>query len=278
MPVDQIGTTDVLAVLTPLWTRAPVTGSRLRGRIEKVLDAERARGHIDRDRANPARWKGHLDLLLPKPAKLSRGHHTAMPYADLPAFMARLRETPGVASQALMFTILTCARTGETLGMQWDEIDLERAIWSIPKERMKMNRPHEVPLSDAAVAIVRAQEAERGKNPFVFPGRPQRPLSNMSMAMLLRRMKVDVTVHGMRSAARSWMAGQGVAFELAESCLAHVVGNAVVQAYQRSSMLERRRPIMSAWSAYVCGADASNVIPLRAHERAERHAAVGHSD
>jgi integrase len=162
-----------------------------------------------------------------------------------------------------MFTVLTCARSGETFGMTWDEIDFERAVWSIDAKRMKMQRLHEVPLSDPALAILRAQEAERGSNPHVFPGRPMRPLSNMSFLMLLRRMKIDATAHGFRAAARSWMADQGIAFELAEACLAHQVGNAVVQAYQRSSMLERRRPIMAAWASFVCGADADNVVPLR---------------
>ena len=167
-----------------------------------------------------------------------------MPYADVPALMTRLAQIDSVASRALQFTILTCARTGEALGMTWDEV-VDKAIWQVPGERMKMRRLHEVPLSDAAVAILRAQKADRGEstNPFVFPGRPMKPLSNMSMAMLMRRMGAgEFTVHGVRSAARSWMADQGVAFELAEACLAHTVGNAVVQAYQRSSMLERRRP------------------------------------
>ena len=127
-----------------------------------------------------------------------------------------------------------------------------------------MGREHAVPLSSAAIAILRAQESLRGKNPHVFPGRPQRPLSAMAMSMLLKRMKIDATVHGMRSSFRMWAADVAHApFEVAEQCLAHVTGSAVVQAYQRSSMLERRRPIMSAWSAYVCGSDADNVVPLR---------------
>ena len=149
--------------------------------------------------------------------------------------MARLAENPGVAALALRITILTCARTNETLGMTFDEIDLDKAVWSIPKERMKMGREHQVPLSDAAVAILRRQHDERGNNPHVFPGRPMRSLSNMALAMLMRRLKIDATVHGFRASARSWMADQGVAFELAEAALAHTVGNAVVQSYERSS-------------------------------------------
>ena len=161
MPVDQIGTYDVLAVLKPLWTRAPVTGSRLRGRVEKVIDAARALGHIDRDRANPARWKGHLELLLPKPKKLARGHHKALAYADVPAFLSRLAQTPGVAALALRLTILTCARTSETLNATFDEINFDTATWTVPKERMKMGKPHRVPLSDAALAILKAESPLR---------------------------------------------------------------------------------------------------------------------
>jgi Phage integrase family len=140
-----------------------------------------------------------------------------------------------MAARALRFTILTVARSGETLGMTWDEVDFDAATWVVPASRMKMGKEHTVPLSDAAVAILRAQEAERDKNSHIFAGRPQRPLSGMAMSVLLRRMKVPATVHGMRSSARSWMADNGVEFELAEACLAHQVGNAVVQAYQRSS-------------------------------------------
>jgi integrase len=267
MPVDEIGTDDILAVLKPLWTRVPVTGSRLRGRIEKVLDAARARGHIDKDRANPARWKGHLELLLSKPAKLARGHHAAMPYADVPAFVKRLRavQDGNTAALALEFLILTATRSGETLGAKWDEINLDAATWTVPKERMKINAIFDVPLSDRALDILRALEANRGKNPFVFAGRPQRPLSNMALAMLLRRMGVDFTVHGFRTSFRTWCSDVAHAeFEVAEQCLSHRVGNDVARSYNRTSMLERRRPIMTAWANFVCAADADNVVPLRA--------------
>jgi integrase len=263
--VDQIDAKAVLRVLEPKWREAPETMSRLRGRIEVVLAAAQVAGHIDPDKPNPARWRGWLDHMLPPPKKIgSRGHHAAMPYNQLPAFMAKLGQTVSDSSRALAFTVLTCVRTSEALGATWDEIDFQTATWTIPKERMKMAKPHDVPLSDAAVAILRAQEIGRtARNDHVFPGRPMRRLSNMAMAMLMRRLGAgDYTVHGMRSTARSWMADQGVAFELAEAALAHQVGNAVVQAYQRSSMLERRRPIMSAWSAFVTGSDADNVVPL----------------
>ena len=173
-----------------------------------------------------------------------------------------------VCSTSFMLTLAAgfqAANRGEVLKMTWDEISFDAATWTIPKERMKMGREHAVPLSDAALAILRDQHEARGKNPHVFPGRPQRPLSAMAMSMLLKRMKVDATVHGMRSSFRMWAADVAHApFEVAEQCLAHVTGNAVVQAYQRSSMLERRRPIMTAWADFVTGKDASNVVPLRA--------------
>jgi integrase len=265
LPVDQVDAKAVLQVLEPKWREAPETMSRLRGRIEVVLASAQVAGHIDPDKPNPARWKNWLDHMLPAPKKIgSRGHHAAMDYRDLPAFMAKLDQTPGDSARALAFTILTCARTSEALGARWDEIDPEMTTWRVPKERMKMGKAHDVPLSDQAVAILKAQHATRGDNPHVFPGRPMRGLSNMSMAMLMRRLGAgDFTVHGMRSAARSWMADQGVAFELAEAALGHQVGNAVVQAYQRSSMLERRRPVLAAWATFVTGETADNVVELR---------------
>jgi integrase len=268
IPVDEIKTADVLAVLQPLWTRTRETGSRLRGRVEAVIDMARALGHIDADRANPARWKGHLDHLLPPAKKLGvRGHHAAMPYDQLPEFMARLAEINTVASRALTFTILTCARTSEVLHATWDEIFFADAIWRVPASRMKMQKPHDVPLSEQALRLLGDQMGGRGKNPFVFPGKPRQPLSTMAMSMLLRRMGVDATVHGFRSSARSWMADQGVAFELAEACLAHTTsGN--VAAYQRSSLLAPRRPLMQSWANFVTGETNANVVPLKHRVRA----------
>jgi len=265
MPVDQIGTDDILTVLKPLWTRAPVTGSRLRGRIERVLNAARARGHIDKDRANPARWKAHLDELLPKPKKLARGHHAAMPYADAPTFVQRLRASTSTAALALEFLILTASRSGETLGAQWSEISFETATLTVEKERMKTNEAFSIPLSDRALDILRALEAKPGKNPFVFAGRPQRPLSNMALAMLLRRMNINVTAHGFRTSFRTWCSDVAHAeFEIAEMCLSHRVGSAVSRAYNRTSMLERRRPLMQAWADFVTGKTSDNVVPFRA--------------
>jgi integrase len=264
MPVDQVDTQAVLDVLKPLWAKTPETASRLRGRIEVVIDAARALGHISADRANPARWRGHLDKLLPKPKKLSRGHHAAMPYQEVPAFWARLDETPGTAARALQTTILCATRTGETLGMTFDEIKSDKTVWSIPKGRTKVKKAHDVPLSDQAAAILRAQEAEPGKNPHVFPGRPMKPLSDMAMSMLVRRLGVAVTVHGFRSSFRDWAAESGVVFEVAEACLSHRVGSDVTRAYLRTSMLERRRPVLQAWADYVTGKSSANVVPFRA--------------
>ena len=261
-PVDRIATDDVLGVLEPIWNTIPETASRLRGRIEAVLDAARARGHIEADKANPARWKGHLAKLLPKPKKLSRGHHAALAYADLPEFMARLAKIDSVASRAFQLTILTACRTSEVLHMKFEEVGFDKAVWTIPAERMKMGKPHDVPLSDAAIVILRKQFATRGLNPHVFPGRPMRPLSTMAMAMMLRRLGVPVTVHGFRSSFRDWAAEQGVPFDLAEASLAHAIGSNVTRSYLRTSMLELRRPVLASWAAFVTG-EASNVVPLK---------------
>ena len=203
-----------------------------------IIDAARALGHIDADRANPARWKGHLDKLLPKRDRLSRGHHAAMPYAEVPAFVARLDSTPGTAAKALAFVILTAARTGEALGMTWEEVDLATATWTVPKERMKAGKTHRVPLSAAALAIlVDVRDAAR-KSPrpdsFVFSSPlPRQPLSNMSLLMLLRRMKLgQFTVHGFRSAFRDWATEIGkVEYATAERCLAHAVGSDAALSY-----------------------------------------------
>ena len=246
-PVDAIDTEAVLSVLQPLWTRAPETASRLRGRIEAVLDAARARGFINRNEANPARWRGHLDKLLPKRATLTRGHHAAMPYAEVPAFVASLRQRPATAARALEFCILTATRSGEALAARWDEFDLDAKIWTVPPARTKTAREHRIPLSDRALAIVREMEAGRTGD-YVFPGqRPARPLSGMAFEMLLRRIGSPYTAHGFRSSFRDW-AGNETTFprELAEHSLAHVIGDKAEQAYRRSDALARRRELMDA--------------------------------
>ena len=255
----------MLACLKPLWMRAPETASRLRGRIEAVLASAQVDGHIHQDRTNPARWRGWLDRKLPNPKKVGeRSHHAALPYADLPDFMARLGRAPGIAAKALAFVILTAARSGEALGMTWDEVDLATATWTVPASRMKAGKAHVVPISDQALAILRGQHATRGKNPHVFPSHlPRQALSSASLSLALRRLGTDATTHGMRASFRMWAADQGIAFEVAEQCLAHTVGSAVVQAYQRSSMLERRRPVMDAWASFVTPKPDAKVVAFK---------------
>jgi integrase len=254
-------------VLTPLWSRTPETAARLRGRIEAVLASAQVDGWIPEDKPNAARWKNWLDRKLPKRKRLTRGHHKALDYRDIAEFVQRLRsvQAGNTAALALKFLILTATRSGETLNATWDEINFDAATWTVPKERMKINAIFDVPLSDRALDILRALEAKRGKNPFVFAGRPMRPLSNMALAMLLRRMGVDFTVHGFRTSFRTWCSDVAHAeFEVAEQCLSHRVGNDVSRSYNRTSMLERRRPIMTAWANYVTGSDTDNVVPMRA--------------
>ena len=261
--VAEIGTEDVLKVLQPLWRTKPETASRLRGRIERVFDFARARGQ--RSGENPARWRGHLDAILPKRAKLTRGHHKAMPFDEVPAFVAALREREGVAPRALEFAILTAARSGEVLAARWSEFDLEAGVWTVPAARMKAGREHRVPLSAPAVEILRQMEHKR-LGEYVFPGmRSGRPLSVMALEMVLRRMKVDVTVHGFRSAFRDW-AGERTHFprEVAEAALAHLVGDAVERAYRRGDALEKRRKLMEAWAGFLEQKYRTNVVPLRA--------------
>ena len=264
-PVDKIETTDVLLVLRPIWQAKPETASRLRGRIERVLNAAKAKGY--RTGENPAAWRGHLENLLPKQSRLSRGHHAAIPYKELPGFAASLRERKAVAALALEFAILTAARSGEVLGARWSEIDLAAKIWTIPAERMKAAREHRIPLNERAVEIVQSM-GEAKLSEFVFPGqRRGRPLSVMALEMVLRRMGVEnATVHGFRSCFRDW-AGNETHFprELAEHALAHVIGDKAEQAYRRSDALEKRRALMQAW-AHFCepGERSDNVTPIRA--------------
>lgn len=250
-PVDEITTADVLDVLKPIWLTKSETASRLRGRIERVLDAAKAKGH--RTGENPALWRGHLANLLPKRKKLMRGHHAALPYAAVPAFVADLRKRPAIAARALEFTILTAARSGETYGMKWKEVDRNVAIWLVPGERMKAGREHRTPLTPRALAILE-EVAEFGTAPeaFVFPGnKEEKPLSVMAMDMMLRRMKVDVTVHGFRSSFRDWCEEcTDFPRELAEAALAHVVGDETERAYRRSDAIEKRRKLMLAWANY----------------------------
>lgn len=267
MPVAAIETAHVLAALEPIWRAKPETARRVRGRIETILDAAKVRGL--RSGENPARLRGHLDHALPKRPKASQGHHAALPYPELPAFMVDLREREAVAARALEFTILTAARSGEVLGATWGEIDLAAAHWTIPGERMKAGKEHRAPLPARAIEILRGVQVLnfRGEaNAPLFPATRGGPLSSMAMAMLLRRMAQPVTVHGFRSSFRDWAAEQtAFPFEVAEMALAHTVGNKVEAAYRRGDMFEKRRKLADAWSAYCAtpAARAAKVSPIR---------------
>jgi len=263
MSLDAIETGDVLKVLKPIWQTRPETASRLRGRIERVLDAAKAQGF--RSGENPARWRGHLDSLLPKRQKLTRGHHAAMPYQQVPAFCEALRAEKSLSARVLEWTILSACRSGETLGARWEEIDRQANVWTIPAERMKAGRPHRVPLTPRMVEIVETLQETAGDNPFIFPGsKPKRPLSGMAMAMQLRRMGFgEFTVHGFRSAFRDW-AAEETQFprETAEAALAHIVGDATERAYRRGDALERRRALMNMWEIYCTSIVPENVVAL----------------
>lgn len=255
LPVAQVDTAAVLGVLQPIWQAKPETASRLRGRIERVLDAAKARGL--RSGENPARWRGHMDHLLPKRQKLTRGHHAALPHDAVPAFMAELRNREAVAALALEFLILTAARSGEVLGARWEEVDLEAKVWTVPAARMKTGRVHRVPLPSRAIEVLEtvkllAVRSDISRLP-IFPNQAgAKPLSSMALAMLLRRMKADCTVHGFRSSFRDW-AGEVSTFprEIAEAALAHTVGDATERAYRRGDALEKRRKLMEAWAGYL---------------------------
>jgi integrase len=269
VPVDKVETTGVMAVLKPIWTVKPETASRLRGRIERVLDAAKAKGY--RTGENPARWRGHLDHLLPKRQKLTRGHHAALPFADVPAFVADLRGRNANAALALEYLILTAGRSGEVRGATWAEIDTAGKVWTVPASRMKAGREHRVPLTSSALAVLDKVRALTGGAPdaLVFPGlKPGSSLSDAAFNALLNRMGIDrskVTPHGFRSSFRDW-AGEISMFprEHAEAALAHVVGDATERAYRRGDALEKRRKLMDAWSRF-CEAKSSgsNVTPLK---------------
>src|SRR5271166_119658 len=250
----EITTADVLAVLKPIWQSRPETASRLRGRIEIVLDAARALGHISEDKANVARWRGHLDRLLATRTRLSRGHHKALPFAEVPAFVAKLRAIDTTGARAIELIILTVARMGEALGMTKDEIDWERKIWTVPATRIKAGRPHRVPLVGRALEIIRGC-ATASDSHYVFPGhRHGRPLSHRSVELTLRTLEADATCHGFRSSFADWR-GDATRFprELAEAALAHVIGDQTEAAYRRGDALERRREMMNGWARYCEG-------------------------
>jgi integrase len=251
LAVGDVKTEHVLKALNPIWTVKPETATRVRGRIEVILNAAKAQGL--REGENPAAWRGHLDQLLPPTSKVRRvEHHAALPYRDVPAFMALLRSETGISAKALEFMVLTATRTGETLGARWDEIDLKARMWTIPAHRMKGGRAHRVPLSVRAIAILK-EMAEIRQSEFVFPGgKPGRPLSQMACLMLLRRMEYGhVTAHGFRSSFRDWAAEKtSFSREAAEMALAHAIPNAVEAAYRRGDLLEQRRRLAAEWATF----------------------------
>ncbi len=272
LPVAQVSVGAVMRVLEPLWRKRPETASRLRGRIESVLDYATARGW--RSGENPARWRGHLDHLLPARSKVAMvEHHPALPWREIGPFMTTLAAEEGVSALALQFTILTAARTGEVIGVRWSEIDMQEGTWTVPAGRMKASREHRVPLSDAAMDLLRKVaklRTDAKMDGFVFPGRNKgRPLSSMALLMLLRRMeRGDLTAHGFRSTFRDWCAeATNYPREVAEAALAHMLKDKTEAAYQRGDLMEKRRRLMSEWATYCTRpVGLGKVIPLRAQE------------
>ncbi|MBF0561458.1 MAG: integrase arm-type DNA-binding domain-containing protein [Alphaproteobacteria bacterium] len=266
LPVQAVDLPLVLKAIEPIWATKTETASRLRGRIESVLDWATVRGY--RQGENPARWKGHLDSLLPARAKVAKvEHHPALPYDRMGVFMADLRRRDGTAARALEFAILTATRTSETIGATWNEIDLTNAIWTIPPERIKARKEHRVPLTAPVLAILNTMAAMR-QGDFVFAGgKAGKPLSNMALLALLERMgHGDITAHGFRSSFRDW-ASERTAFprDVAEMALAHAIGDKVEAAYRRGDLFAKRRQLMNAWADY-CGravVAGDNVVALR---------------
>lgn len=257
-PVNRVETEDILKILTPIWTAKTETAKRVQGRIENVLDF--ASAHKYRDPLNPARWRGHLDMLLPKPSRVKTvRHHPAMPYTELPDFLIELQQNDSISAKALIFLILTATRTSEVLKADWSEIDLDNAIWTIPSSRMKTGREHRVPLSGLALDALNCLPHLEG-NPHIFPGtRYGRPLSNMALLQLLRGMGYGVdgelgnyVPHGFRSSFRDW-SGEVSSFprDVAEMALAHSIKDKVEAAYRRGDLFTKRRAMMQAWANYL---------------------------
>ena len=255
LPVQAIDIGLVCKVLEPIWKAKPETAGRVRGRIEAILDWAKVRGY--RAGENPARWRGHLDKLLAARSKVRQvEHHAALPYAEVPSFLANLREQEGIAAYALEFLIHTAARTGEVIGARWSEMDLLDKIWTVPADRMKAHREHRVPLSVRALAILKQLQAHRPCDDLdgcVFPGgKPNTALSNMAFLMLLRRMeRTDLTAHGFRATFRTWAAERtGFQREVIEAALAHAIESKVEAAYQRGDLFDKRRRLMDAWTTF----------------------------
>jgi integrase len=262
--VSSIDTAAVLRVVEPIWLSKTETASRVRGRIESVLDWATVRGYRSGD--NPARWKGHLAGVLPAPGAVARrSHYPALPWAKVAAFMAELRMHEGVAARALEFTILTAARTGEVVGARWSEIDLETDTWIIPAARMKSRREHRVPLSPRSVELLSGLFREAGNSHVFIGARTGAGLGNMAMPDVLQQMEQsDVTVHGFRSTFRDW-AAEATAYpnHVVEQALAHTIGNAVEAAYRRGDLFEKRRHLMNDWAQFCGRPTAGAVVALR---------------
>jgi len=268
MPVGQIDAALILKVLKPIWTEKPETASRLRGRIEAILDWCKVGGH--RDGENPARWKGHLALALPARAKLQPvRHHSAVPVDDMPGLWAKLSTRTGAGVDCLQFAVLTAARSGEVRGATWAEIDFKKATWTVPAGRMKAKKEHRVPVGDQALAILarRASAGGTKRSGLIFSSdlHPQRALSDMTLGAVLKRIGRSETTHGFRSTFRDW-AAERTTFprEVAEMALAHSIGSAVEAAYRRSDLFEKRRALMQAWGMFCTSAednDAASAVP-----------------
>ena len=256
--VKDVAQAHVLSVLEPIWKTKTETATRVRGRIELILDWACARGYRSND--NPARWKGHLDKLLPQPSRLSRAiHHKALPIDQMPAFMAELNQHEGMSCWCLQFAILTASRSGEARGARWDEMDMKKAIWTIPAERMKAGQEHQVPLSSQAMLLLK--NLPRTSSPYVFFSAKGTPLSDMALSMLMRRMGQDAVPHGFRSTFRDWAGDKThYARDLAEAALAHTLTNKVEAAYRRSTALEKRRAMMQDWADFITGSNHSVIL------------------
>lgn len=252
-PVREIDRDAIVRVLEPIWQKIPETASRLRGRIEVILDSAQARGLIDQNIANPARWKGHLKLILSSRGKLDRGHFAAMDYRDLPEFMAQLCGIESIPAYALMFLILTGARLGEVLNATWGELDLAAKVWVIPAWRMKAGVVHRVPLTAPAMGIITAcAEVRHSDRIFPVPGKALRKL-----------LPSGATIHGFRASFRMWAAEQtNFPSEVCELALAHAIGDATQRAYNRSDLLERRRALMEKWTQYLDQRAVDYIIPI----------------
>jgi integrase len=250
LDVAEIDQTHVLKVLDPIWRTKTETATRVRGRIEQVLDWAKARGH--RQGENPARWRGHLDHLLPTPSKIAKvTHHPAVSVDDAPTVVSRIQAAEGTGAKALLLQLLTAVRSGEVRGATWSEIDLEHGLWTIPADRMKAGREHQVPLSRQAVALLRSLYVIEGSD-LVFPSTRMTMLSNMSLTAVMRRMKLEAVPHGFRSTFRDWASEKThYQSEVVEMALAHAIENKVEAAYRRGTLLTKRAPLMQDWADYL---------------------------